>query len=216
MGKYDRVTFRGVTVDKMTRAALLEVERQLGYKLTIAQGSYSTAVGASAGTHNGGGVVDLSAYDYAKKVRVLRSVGFAAWYRPELWKNGVRIWGAHIHACLIGNARMSPEAARQVEAYLKGGPGSNGLADGSVDTGPRQYVSVRFVYPPPRPTPLISAVLRAASPADRKVALERLANSPNVKAAAIAEEYLHSIAVSERALKNRKDLHIKLVDMEVL
>jgi hypothetical protein len=51
------------TVDRMTAQALDKAARRLGYPLTIVQGSYHRGVGASAGTHDGGGVVDLAPWD---------------------------------------------------------------------------------------------------------------------------------------------------------
>lgn len=130
----------GRVVDRYTAAALLVAERRLGYELTITQGSYNDGgVAASGGTHDGGGVVDLAAYDYRKKVLVLRYLGFAAWYRPELWKNGKRVWPAHIHAVQIGNRRLSPEAQRQVAAYKAG---RDGLAANGPDNGPRVGIEV--------------------------------------------------------------------------
>lgn len=126
---YDKTTHGGKVVDVLTAQALLAVERILGYELTIVQGSYHKGVGASAGTHDGGGVVDLAPADWEKKVRALRKVGFAAWYRPA--RPGV--WGAHIHAVLIGNRQLSPSAQGQVIDYRNK---RNGLADNGLDDFP--------------------------------------------------------------------------------
>lgn len=152
VGKYTRVVFRGRTVDAYTRAALREVERRLGYTLTITQGSYNTSVDASAGTHAGGGVVDLAAWDHVDKVRTLREVGFYAWFRPAI----PNLWGPHIHAVQRGNARLSPAARRQALAYLRG---ENGLANRGPDNGPRITVPV-FRWP--------LAALRAVLPSRRR------------------------------------------------
>jgi len=119
MKAYDRTTHDGKTVDWLTKAALMECERRLGYPLTIVQGSYHRGVSASAGTHDGGGVVDLAPWDWENKVRVLRAVGFAVWHRPTL----PGVWGEHIHAVLIGNSKLAPSAARQVTAYRAGRDG---------------------------------------------------------------------------------------------
>lgn len=113
MNPYDRTTYHGKTVDQMTKQALQAVEKKLGYTLTILQGSYHKGVGASAGTHDGGGVVDLAPYDHVRKVRAARQVGFAAWYRPAI----PGVWPNHIHMVLIGNARLAPIAASQVIDY---------------------------------------------------------------------------------------------------
>lgn len=123
----------GKTVDLRTHLALKEAERRLGYPLTVTQGSYNAGgVAASAGTHDGGGAVDLEAYDWQRKVRVLRAVGFAAWYRPELWRDGVKIWGPHVHAIQIGNDRLSDGARAQVADYYAG-------RDGLAGDGPDPY-----------------------------------------------------------------------------
>jgi GH25 family lysozyme M1 (1,4-beta-N-acetylmuramidase) len=122
-GPFELTTFGDGTpkkVDWKTRAALEEVERRLDYRLTVVQGSYNAGtVSASAGTHDGGGVVDLLAWDWKQKVRVLRATGFAAWYRPTV----KGLWGEHIHAVLIDHGRLSPSAARQVGAYRAGRDG---------------------------------------------------------------------------------------------
>jgi GH25 family lysozyme M1 (1,4-beta-N-acetylmuramidase) len=129
-------------VDWLTRAALEEAERRLGYRLTVVQGSYNNGrVKASGPTHDGGGVVDLLAWDWKHKVRVLREIGFAAWYRPT--RPG--LWGAHIHAVLIGHPRLDPSAAAQVVAYRAG---RDGLKGGRVDDFPRPNPIPVFSYPP--------------------------------------------------------------------
>lgn len=163
---YDLTTHDGKTVDWLTHAALLEAEKRLGYPLTVVQGSYHKGVSASAGTHDGGGVVDLAPWDWEHKVKVLREVGFAAWYRPPL----PGVWGAHIHAVLIGNDRLAPSAARQVTAYRNG---RDGLAGNGPDPHPRPKVvptfrwSERVVATPapadPKPYPNADTVLAAAT-----------------------------------------------------
>lgn len=139
MKPYDRLQHDGKTVDALTKMALLEVENRLHYPLTILQGSYNTGVSASAGTHDGGGVVDLAPYDHVNKVLELRRAGFAAWYRPAI----PGLWGAHIHAVLMGNAKLSAQAKWQVAEYLAG---RNGLANRMPDPGPRQFVDHRFTW----------------------------------------------------------------------
>jgi GH25 family lysozyme M1 (1,4-beta-N-acetylmuramidase) len=129
-------------VDWMTRAALEEVERRLDYRLTVVQGSYNNGrVKASGPTHDGGGVVDLLDWDWRRKVRVLREVGFAAWYRAD--RPGS--WSAHIHAILIGHPRLDPSAAAQVVAYRAG---LDGLRGRRVDDFPRPSPIPVFRYPP--------------------------------------------------------------------
>ena len=132
-----RVTWRGVTVDDRTRDMLNEVARltpNIPY-LTPVQGSYNTRVSASAGTHAGGGAVDITCRNLTtahanETVRIMRSVGFAAWRR--LPSQGP--WTEHIHGIAIGCPDLSPAAARQVTAYRNG---RNGLANNGRDTGPK-------------------------------------------------------------------------------
>lgn len=151
----------GRTVDEITHQALLQAEKRLGYELSITQGSYNAGgVSASAGTHDGGGVVDLAPFDQARKVRVLRDLGFAAWYRPRSAS-----WSPHIHAVLIGNRKLSPSAARQVESYKRG---RDGLAGDNVDpNGYRPSPIPTFQWPPP-PTNVgrVRAALLAALNSD--------------------------------------------------
>ncbi|WP_345528390.1 glycoside hydrolase family 25 protein [Nocardioides endophyticus] len=143
---FDRTTYGDVRpkpVDWKTRAALEAAERRLGYRLTVVQGSYNPGgVRQSGGTHDGGGVVDLLAWDWRRKVRVLRSIGFAAWYRPAI--SG--LWGAHIHAVLIDHGKLSASAAAQVASYRAG---RDGLKGNRADTFWRPSPIPVFDYPPP-------------------------------------------------------------------
>lgn len=143
-----RVEVQGKTVNQRTLAMLRAAERRLGYELTIVQGSYNTDVKQSAGTHNGGGAVDLLAWDHRRKVRALRTVGFAAWYRPELFKNGKRVWGPHIHAVAIGDDELSDTALAQVTDYRNG---KDGLASHKKDNTWHPKPIPVFHFPPPRP-----------------------------------------------------------------
>ena len=130
---YDRTTHDGQTVDWLTKAALLKAERLIarwsspGYTLSITQGSYNAGrVRASAGTHDGGGVVDLRAWDHETKVRALRRSGFAAWFRPA----SAGPWPDHVHAVLVGNRLLSNGASDQVDDFRRG---RNGLANNGPD-----------------------------------------------------------------------------------
>jgi hypothetical protein len=146
--RYTHVTWHdgGKTVNKWTAAALEECERRLGYSLTVVQGSYNTSVGASAGTHAGGGAVDLMPYDWENKVHVLRAVGFAAWHRPTL----PGVWGEHIHAILIGDEDASSQAKAQITDYRNH---RDGLASHAADNTWHPDPIPTFHYPPKPPTP---------------------------------------------------------------
>lgn len=100
-----------------------------GGGFSITQGEYSNSVAASAGTHSGGGVVDIAAGpgNGPAMVARLRSAGWAAWLRTP--SEG---FAYHIHAVLMNHPNLSPQARSQVASYLAGG---NGLANGGPDTG---------------------------------------------------------------------------------
>lgn len=142
-GRYDvvrpvspgsRVTYLGRTVDTRTRAMLREAQSRAGRSLVLTQGSYSGGVGASKGTHDGGGAADISVSGMSSAtrttvVRSLREVGFAAWYRPAI----PGVWGPHIHAIAVSDPDLATEAQAQVGDYYLG---RNGLSGHGPDTGP--------------------------------------------------------------------------------
>jgi hypothetical protein len=120
-----------------TRDMLLAAEKILGYKLNVIQGSYNSGVSASAGTHDGGGALDVwgkGGSHVAAEVAALRRVGFAAWGRTPSQGN----WGYHIHCIAINDAELSSGARNQVTAYKNG---RNGLASNGRDTFTRAYVN---------------------------------------------------------------------------
>lgn len=131
-----KTTVDGKTVNVRTAQMLKRAQARLGMDLTVVQGSYNAGgVSASAGTHDGGGAVDVSVHGYSdetinKVVRGLREVGFAAWHRTE--NQGP--WTAHIHAIAIGDEEASSGAKAQVADYFNG---RNGLAGHAPDDGPR-------------------------------------------------------------------------------
>lgn len=140
---YARLKYRGVVLNTRTRDMILGAEALLGWKLELVQGSYNRGgVSASAGTHDGGGAVDIRSrtLTLAKKKAVvvaMRRVGFAAWLR--LASEGP--WGEHIHCIAIGDAELSRGAENQVTAYKNG---RNGLASNRADNATRAYVNVTW------------------------------------------------------------------------
>lgn len=99
----------------------------------ITQGGYNSGVvAASAGTHDGGGVIDVAAslVDTEAKRRIWRRSGWAMWHR-RTWEGN---WPEHGHGVLIGCPHASAGAKRQVTAYKAG---RNGLASGAADQGPK-------------------------------------------------------------------------------
>lgn len=132
-----RPAWRGRTnVDLMTITAIEQAERLADFQFDVTQGSYQGGAGdsKSAGTHDGGGVVDLRTRDLTadqkrRMIRALRRVGFAAWLRTP-----AQGFTEHVHAVLGGHPLLAPAAARQWDAYLAG---RNGLASNGPDDGPR-------------------------------------------------------------------------------
>ena len=130
-----RITYHGATMNARTKAMLVAAEGLLGRQLSITQGSYNPGgVGASGGTHDGGGVVDVSVSGMTAATRTtvarnLRLVGFAAWVRTPAQGN----WGYHIHAVALADPDQSTAAQHQSGDYYLG---LNGLANRGADDGP--------------------------------------------------------------------------------
>ena len=138
-----RPAWRGRTnVDALTVAALEEAERHAGHEFVVTQGSYQNGAGdpKSAGTHDGGGVVDLAWCGHDACIGHLRRAGFAAWLRVP------PSFTFHIHAVVVGHPALALSAAAQVEELRKGG---DGLVGSAPDNGPD--VPVRAPRWPPRP-----------------------------------------------------------------
>jgi hypothetical protein len=88
-------------------------EKKLGYPITVVQGSYHTGVKASAGTHDGGGCLDLAPFDWKHKCRVFRELGDTAWHRAAL----PDVWSEHIHTVDLGSANLASICIQQVKDY---------------------------------------------------------------------------------------------------
>lgn len=130
---YKRVTYGGRTVNQRTKDMLAAAAKEFGGPFSLTQGSYNRGVSASAGTHDGGGVVDISTSGMSAArreaaVQCLRRAGFAAWLRTP-----AQGFAYHIHACAIGDREMAGGAKNQVQSYFNG---RNGLAGNGSDTNP--------------------------------------------------------------------------------
>lgn len=126
-----KVSVDGKTVNTRTADMIKAAEKKAGINFTLTQGSYNPGgVGASAGTHDGGGAIDISVNGINKSaaVKALREVGFAAWSRTP-----AQGFDPHIHAVAISDTDLAPGAAKQVGDYYIG---KNGLASGAKDDGP--------------------------------------------------------------------------------
>lgn len=134
----------GVQLDERTADMLDEAQALAGLRITCTQGSYSGGVSASAGTHDGGGAVDISASGLNRAeadalVLALRQVGFAAWLRNPDQGN----WPYHIHAIAGGCPDLSSGARDQWNEYLAGG---DALAGSNPDDGPRDFDHVGILW----------------------------------------------------------------------
>lgn len=131
-----RRTRDGFVVNARTDRMLAEAERRLGRDLVLSQGSYNPGGDpTSVGTHDGGGVVDISVDGMSARTRTavaraLREVGFAAWVRNPSQGN----WPWHIHAAAISDTDLSGNAQHQTGDYYLG---LNGLANRGPDDGPK-------------------------------------------------------------------------------
>lgn len=135
---YRRMWFRGVQINRRTKALIDRAEwimqNELGYpgfSFSFSQGSYNTGVSASAGTHDGGGALDIRDSGLGTKkvdamVKALRMAGFAAWSRGR----GHDSFDPHIHAIAIGDKEVAWLAGQQQKAYANG---RNGLSNNARD-----------------------------------------------------------------------------------
>ncbi|MGZ3144918.1 peptidoglycan-binding protein [Lentzea chajnantorensis] len=131
-----RTTFQGFPFNARTVAMLREAQRLCGVPLVVEQGSYSPGEDpTSAGTHDGGGAVDLDAEALTSAQRTalvtaLRRVGFAAWLRRPSQGN----WPLHVHGIAVNDTDLSTPAQKQVGQYYLG---RDGLAGNGQDDGPQ-------------------------------------------------------------------------------
>ncbi len=159
---YSKVTWQGQTFNRRTLAALKWAQARAGIAFLIAQGSYNGSVGASAGTHDGGGAVDVRVFtqvlgherkltdgEIRTVVRALKDAGFCAWHRGDNWDGAGG--GEHIHGILRGDVEMSPGAASQVPSF---DARRNGLRNNAPDATYRPSPRVRFNYLLNRPRPV--------------------------------------------------------------
>jgi hypothetical protein len=133
---YTRIEVNGSILNQRTLLMLAHAQELYGGELeitgnAITQGSYTEAVSASFGTHQGGGAVDLSIMsrgtytvlwdDIGPLLHALRVAGFAAWLREygELYPDSP----IHVHAIAIGDRELSPAAQEQLTGpagYFRG------------------------------------------------------------------------------------------------
>lgn len=105
---YGRSVFHGRPGDNATIAFLKEMERILGYQLTIFQ--FIGDAGASANSHTKGRMADLAAWDWRRKLKVAFDLGGFGYMRP--FRAGV--WGAHCHIGTIFENRANQRGIADV------------------------------------------------------------------------------------------------------
>ncbi|GHG09638.1 peptidoglycan-binding protein [Streptomyces hydrogenans] len=133
---YTRTTYGGKKVNQRTKVMLETAAVDFGRSLTLLQGSYNAGgVAASAGTHDGGGVVDISVSGMSSAqrnelVQCLRRAGLAAWLRVP------PAFDYHIHAVAIGDRELSSAAKSQIAQWAVD---RDGLAARGPDPAPDPY-----------------------------------------------------------------------------
>lgn len=130
---YTKTTYGGKKVNQRTKVMLERAAKLYGHAFSLTQGSYNTGVAASAGTHDRGGVVDVSTSGMDSHKRyaaamALRKAGFFAWVRTP--NQG---FAYHIHAVAIGDHELSAGARSQISSGFRD---RNGLAGQGKDTAP--------------------------------------------------------------------------------
>ncbi|HEY1175223.1 MAG TPA: peptidoglycan-binding protein [Phytomonospora sp.] len=129
-------SYGGKRVNTRTKSMLANADGKLSFSITLTQGSYTSSNPGSAGTHDGGGVVDIAVNSLSttqrwQLVKALRTVGFAAWLRtPD------QGFAYHVHAVAVADPDMSGQAQAQVHDYYYG---KNGLASHAADNTPAAY-----------------------------------------------------------------------------
>lgn len=140
----DRTTWRGVTLDTRTAAQCAELAAIIGDDILVTptQGSYRPHTRYSAGTHSGGGAVDISVAGLtaAQERRLIIAedkVGLCGWIRPAI--SG--LWVRHNHVLSIpagfkGPGVLDPSAWDQITACRRG-------LDGLASAGPDPHKTLR-------------------------------------------------------------------------
>ncbi|MGH8876889.1 MAG: peptidoglycan-binding protein [Stackebrandtia sp.] len=129
-------SYGGKRTNTRTVEMLAEADGMIAPDIILTQGSYTNSNPGSAGTHDGGGVIDIgvnamSETERWEAIKALRTVGFAAWLRTP--DDG---FDYHIHAVGVCESDLSPSAQAQVHDYYVG---KNGLANHGPDNTPDEY-----------------------------------------------------------------------------
>ncbi|ADD40195.1 hypothetical protein [Stackebrandtia nassauensis] len=129
-------SYGGERTNTRTVEMLTKADELFSAEIGLTQGSYTNSNPGSAGTHDGGGVIDIGVNSLGETerwelVKALRTVGFAAWLRtPD------QGFDYHIHAVGVADPDLSSSAQAQVHDYYVG---KNGLANHDADNTPDEY-----------------------------------------------------------------------------
>jgi TP901 family phage tail tape measure protein len=105
---YARVSYGSKTFNARTVRMLKKAEEKYGSPFEFYQGSYSTKIKASMGTHDGGGAVDIKPpSNITKALAALSQAGFWAKWRDKMKP-------PHIHAIAYGDKELSAAARKQL------------------------------------------------------------------------------------------------------
>lgn len=147
------VWWRGVKVTARMRDALRYAEElwrksHKGMVIKPSQGSWSTGVAASAGSHDGAGACDLSTSHLTTDqrialVRALKNAGLCAWYRTE-----AQGFDPHVHVLDKVKVGMAPLAKWQVDQFAAGRTGlSTNAKDPTYRPSPPRIWSYKLGKP---------------------------------------------------------------------
>ena len=94
--------------------------RHPGARLRFLQTCFHTGSDASKGTHDTDAVLDveIEGLTWLRAQRFLRTCGWAAWFRPELHKNGKLVWNDHVHMVSIPSGLDNSPSLGDINAAL--------------------------------------------------------------------------------------------------
>jgi hypothetical protein len=168
---------------------------------------------ASAGYHDAAGCLDLRVWDQTEEnvgrmVRCGRRRAAAAWVRDQ--RHGM---DPHLHLCLGPDRPLASGASLQWVAYIHN---KDGLAGNGADYHWRPSPLVTTWEPDlAKPTPNITAALKAKDAGTRRNALERVVRNADPHAAKAAKAYLAAMTAIEKARGRAAAARARLKKQEV-
>ena len=133
-------TWRGKHYTHAMIARLMKAEQLAGSTMYVSQGGFRPTTSYSGTTHNRD-AVDVGSPTTVRMQNALRAAGIAAWIRtPDQGP-----WSRHIHGVPMpgGGVQLAASAYQQTQAYLRGGDGLKGYAEGGWIDEPVSGVGMR-------------------------------------------------------------------------